>query len=251
MVVAKRRRALGMLGRVLNGVSCEVQEKAYGTMVRPLLEYAAAVWDPYVEVEVRELEKVKRKAARWVKAVRPRTSILDKSLSRGRGEVNLSCYALLFSELVQYCQNRVSTVPDLQNKLAEMGQEVGVKFIDLLFVRERNCKRENKLLNMLLFIKSTLWKALFGREADKLEHSNDDERTYYIIEKDPVVNKFISVPKDKGSLNCAMFTAGIIEAILNGCGFSAKVTAHWHKGTTYMVKFEDAIIARDKQLEDR
>ena len=31
----------------------------------------------------------------------------------------------------------------------------------------------------------------------------------------------------------------------------AKVTAHWHKGTTYMVKFDDAVVARDKQLEDR
>jgi len=31
----------------------------------------------------------------------------------------------------------------------------------------------------------------------------------------------------------------------------AKVTAHWHKGTTYMVKFEDSVITRDKQLEDR
>ena len=39
---------------------------------------------------------------------------------------------------------------------------------------------------------------LFGKEADKLEHANDDERTYYIIEKDPLVNTFISVPKDKG-----------------------------------------------------
>ncbi|KAJ8884154.1 hypothetical protein PR048_016011 [Dryococelus australis] len=66
-VVAKGRRALGMLGRMLNGVSCEVKEKAYGTMVRSMLEYAAAVWDLYVEVEVRELKKVQRKAARWVK----------------------------------------------------------------------------------------------------------------------------------------------------------------------------------------
>lgn len=31
----------------------------------------------------------------------------------------------------------------------------------------------------------------------------------------------------------------------------AKVTAHWHKGTTYMVKFGDSVITRDKQLEDR
>ena len=51
-----------------------------------------------------------------ISAVRPRTSILDKSLSKGKGEISLSCYALLFSELVQYCQNRVYTVPELQNK---------------------------------------------------------------------------------------------------------------------------------------
>lgn len=29
---------------------------------------------------------------------------------------------------------------------------------------------------------------LFGKEADKLEHANDDERTYYIIEKDALVS---------------------------------------------------------------
>lgn len=47
---------------------------------------------------------------------RPRTSILDKPLGRGKGEVSLSCYALLFSEVVQYCQSRVYTVPELQNR---------------------------------------------------------------------------------------------------------------------------------------
>ncbi|KAF7400623.1 hypothetical protein HZH66_005807 [Vespula vulgaris] len=159
-----------------------------------------------------------------ISAVRPRTSILDRSLSKGKGEVSLSCFALLFSELVQYCQNRVYTVPELQNKLAEIGAEIGHRVTDLLVVREK---------------------------ADKLEHANDDERTYYIIEKEALVNKFVSVPKDKGSLNCASFTAGIVEAVLCDCGFPAKVTAHWHKGTTYMVKFDDAVIARDKQLEER
>lgn len=97
--------------------------------------------------------------------------------------------------------------------------EVGHRVTDLLVVREKGGKREIKLLNILLFIKSTVWKSLFGREADKLEHANDDERTYYIIEKEAIVNKFISVPKDKGSLNCASFIAGIVEAILCDCGF--------------------------------
>ncbi|KAK9502278.1 hypothetical protein O3M35_011077 [Rhynocoris fuscipes] len=186
-----------------------------------------------------------------ISQVKPKTSILDRSLSKGKGEVSLSCFALLFSELVQYCQNKVHTVPELQTKLGEMGQEVGIKLIDLYFMREKNGKREIKLLNMLLFIKTTLWKGLFGKEADKLEHANDDERIYYLIEKEPLVNKYISVPKDKGSLNCAMFIAGIIEAVLNTAGFTAKVTAHWHKGTTYMVTFDESVITKDKQLDER
>lgn len=49
-------------------------------------------------------------------STRPRTSILDKPLSRGKGEVSLSSFALLFSEVVQYCQSRVYTVPELQNR---------------------------------------------------------------------------------------------------------------------------------------
>lgn len=177
--------------------------------------------------------------------------ILDRPLlSKGKAaEVNLSAFVLLFSEVVQYSQNRVCSVPELQSRLADLGHHVGVRMLELLFVRERNYKREVKLLSMLLFVKTTAWKALFGKEADKLEHANDDERTYYIIEKEPLVNKFISVPKDKGSLNCAAFIAGIIEAILNGSNFPAKVTAHWHKGTTFMIKFDDAVITRDRSLD--
>nr|CAG4651445.1 EOG090X0H7V [Simocephalus serrulatus] len=184
-------------------------------------------------------------------SLRLKTTILDRSISKGKNEVSLNGFALLFSEIVQYCQNRVSTVPELQAKLAEFGQQVGTRMLDLLIVREKNGKREIKLLQILIFIKSTVWKSLFGKEADKLEHSNDDDRTYYLIEKESVVNKFISVPKDKGTLNCAAFSAGIIEGILNTSNFPAKVTAHWHKGTTYMIKFDESVITRDKQLEGR
>merc|ERR1712073_161785 len=151
--------------------------------------------------------------------LRSKATILDKSLSRGKQEISLAAFALLFSETVQYCQARSSTVPELQGKLHDLGFQVGARILDLMFVRDR---------------------------ADKLEHANDDERTYYIIEKEPLVNTFISVPKDKGSLNCAAFVAGIVEAVLDGANFPAKVSAHWHKGTTFMVKFEESVIARDK-----
>lgn len=42
--------------------------------------------------------------------------ILDKSLSKGKTEINLSTYALLFSEMVRYAQNKVNTVQELQEK---------------------------------------------------------------------------------------------------------------------------------------
>uniref|UniRef100_T1ITK9 Uncharacterized protein n=1 Tax=Strigamia maritima TaxID=126957 RepID=T1ITK9_STRMM len=62
---------------------------------------------------------------------------------------------------------------------------------------------------MLLFVKSNLWKTLFGKEADRLEHANDDERTSRV---------------NYGGLQ------------------PCKVTAHWHKRTVFMIKFEDLVI---------
>ncbi|CAG0897590.1 unnamed protein product [Cyprideis torosa] len=151
--------------------------------------------------------------------LKPKTGILDKSLSRGKNEVHPSTFALLFSEIVQYCQNRSMSVSELQQKLSELGFQVGTRLLDLLVVRDRGFKRDIKVLNILLFVKTTVWKSLFGKEADKLEHANDDERTFYLIEENPLVNRFVSVPKDKGSLNCAAFIGGIIEAILCNSGF--------------------------------
>ena len=44
-----------------------------------------------------------------------------------------------------------------------------------------------------------------------------------VNEADPIVNKFISVPREMGSLNCAAFVAGVIKGVLDGAGF---VSAH-------------------------
>lgn len=204
---------------------------------------------------------------------RGKSTILERALTRPKTEVSLSTFALLFSEMVQYCQSRVYSVSELQTRLSEMGQSVGASMLDVLVLREKNGKRETKVLNMLLFIKVSrtqalarfesicelnvflpqvnVWRSLFGKEADKLEQANDDDKTYYIIEKDPLINTYISVPKENSSLNCAAFTAGIVEAILTHSGFPAKVTAHWHKGTTLMIKFNEAVIVRDKALDGR
>lgn len=52
----------------------------------------------------------------------------------------------------------------------------------------------NLLILSVIFLKTLvdIFQVLFGKEADKLEHANDDERTYYIIEKDAVVSRYLT-----------------------------------------------------------
>ena len=42
--------------------------------------------------------------------------ILERPLIRPKFEVSLSAFAFLFSEIVQYNQNRVESIPDLEKK---------------------------------------------------------------------------------------------------------------------------------------
>ena len=48
------------------------------------------------------------------------------------------------------------------------------------------------------------------------------EDEYMISDYDLFVNKFISVPKDMGQLNCAAYVAGIVKGALEGAGFPAR-----------------------------
>lgn len=40
-----------------------------------------------------------------------------------------------------------------------------------------------------------------------------------IIDNDPPIERHISVPKDMSQLSCSSFTAGIVEAVLDGLSF--------------------------------
>jgi trafficking protein particle complex subunit 5 len=91
-----------------------------------------------------------------------RLGILDRPLTKPKGEVALSSFALLFSEIVQYSQNRVTSVNDLERKyvldsslysdqlrLEEMGYGIGKRVIELISCRERTTKRETRIIPML------------------------------------------------------------------------------------------------------
>ena len=63
---AKANRTLSSLKHNLSKCSSSVKESAYLAIVRPSLEYASVVWDPYHNSKIEHLEKVQRRAARWV-----------------------------------------------------------------------------------------------------------------------------------------------------------------------------------------
>jgi hypothetical protein len=96
---------------------------------------------------------------------------------------------------------------------------------------------------------------LFSRPADSLEQSTTNPSEYMIIDNTPLTNQFISVPKEMNQLSCAAFISGIIEGVCDGAGFPCKASSHnagteiWPNRTVFLVKFEDSVLEREKELE--
>ena len=65
-IASKASQTLNFLKRNLSKCSTAIKASAYLTMVRPIMEYASAVWDPFYVKDIQQLEKVQRRAARWV-----------------------------------------------------------------------------------------------------------------------------------------------------------------------------------------
>jgi trafficking protein particle complex subunit 5 len=112
--------------------------------------------------------------------------------------------------------------------------------LEVICFRERSSKREIKLIGILSFIHTSVWKTLFGKAADSLERSIEQEDEYMIIENDTLVNRFISVPKDFGNLNCAAFAAGIVHGILDCADF---VCSRSHSIRFARLAFTDSLLS--------
>ena len=65
-ITAKANKTLGFLRRNLKIPSIRIKEQAHQTLVRPLVEYASTVWNPYAKTEINKIEAVQRRAARYV-----------------------------------------------------------------------------------------------------------------------------------------------------------------------------------------
>ncbi|KAF8845477.1 TRAPP I complex [Paxillus ammoniavirescens] len=189
-----------------------------------------------------------------------RPNIYDRNLNKTRtAEVSASAFAFLFSEVVQYTQKCVSGINDLERRLNTLGYRVGIRVLELMVWRAESSskapKREVRFLPALMSIHTQVWRAVFGRPADAIEKSVENEDEYMIIDNDPPIERYISVPRDLNTLSCSSFTAGVVEAVLDGLGFPARVTAHstptqQHPSrTTILIKLEKSVLEREEILK--
>jgi hypothetical protein len=66
LLTTKANRVLNFLKRNLKNCPKSIKERAYLTYARPLTEYASTVWDPHTKANIDKVEKVQRRAARFV-----------------------------------------------------------------------------------------------------------------------------------------------------------------------------------------
>jgi Transport protein particle (TRAPP) component len=88
--------------------------------------------------------------------------------------------------MVQYHQNRVDSISELERRLESTGFSVGLRVLELLAYRSREYKRETKLMNILQFVSTVVWKSLFSKPADSLERSIDHADEFMIVDYTPI-----------------------------------------------------------------
>ena len=115
-ISSQANSSLGFIWRNLRSCPQKLKEVAYISMVRYVMEYSAIIWDPHLRKDIDLLERVQRRAARFVKTdYNPRSSVTQmiqdlgwSDLAHRRRDLRL---ALLYK--VVFC-DYVVTAEDLQ-----------------------------------------------------------------------------------------------------------------------------------------
>ncbi|KAK4052347.1 Trafficking protein particle complex subunit 31 [Microbotryomycetes sp. JL201] len=195
-------------------------------------------------------------------------AIYDRPIVRSRGQdVSLAAWAFLFGEIIQYTQKKVKGIGEFEKRLNVLGYRVGARLVEMLPLRDYVYPvstlrspppptRTLRLLPVLTYVHSTLYRYLFGRPADSLEKSTDNADEYMIGDDDMVITRNVEVPKEMSELSCGALVAGIIEAVLDGAGFPSRVTAHSvptasrPRRTVILIKLDPDVLAREASFNN-
>jgi len=73
---------------------------------------------------------------------------------------------------------------NIQENLKKIGADMGFRLYHLITMWEGSVDRENRILPMVKFVQTTVFRYLFGKEADKLSvynHPNIENKSLYVI----------------------------------------------------------------------
>jgi hypothetical protein len=80
IMTKKANNTTAFLRRNLSSCPADVKSTCYKTLVRPQLEYAVTVWDPWTQTPISKIEAVQRRAARFTLGDYRRTSSVSSML---------------------------------------------------------------------------------------------------------------------------------------------------------------------------
>ena len=81
-ITKKANNTRSLLQHNISQCSKTTKELCYRTLVRPLMEYATVIWDPFTEANIRKLEMVQRRSARTVCSDYRRTTSVSSMLQQ-------------------------------------------------------------------------------------------------------------------------------------------------------------------------
>lgn len=112
-ICAKAFRKLCFLRRKLRTSSKKAKLEAYRTLIRPVLEYASIVWDPFYAKDIARVERIQRLAARFImhdyRSSSSVTNMLEQvelePLHLRRQVARLKFFFLLYSNKIGLCRD--------------------------------------------------------------------------------------------------------------------------------------------------
>ena len=123
-ITSKANSKIGFLWRNLQHCPKQLREQAYIALVRSVLEYSCAVWDPHLRKDIQALESVQRRAARFVTRDSGRTSSVSTmlrelgwaSLAVRRKNIRLALLAKIVTGKAQVPTDGVLTPSDSRTR---------------------------------------------------------------------------------------------------------------------------------------
>ncbi len=134
-ISSKGTRLLNFLRRNMKKCPPTTKEKTYQALVRPGIEYCAPIWDPHQQYLSDGLEKVQRKAARFVLNKPYRRSQRDsvsamisqlgwESLSERRAKLSVTLFYKVVNRLVEVPQDYLPTPATRCTRRSQLGKYI-------------------------------------------------------------------------------------------------------------------------------